>query len=231
MHLERGEVMKPSNSVIIIVLLFCAVYTALSPVQVEASSFAPVILTSENIRTFDQILKKQAQGSCIILQLKPELLENDMAKVLLSWVSRGGVLWFYDSRLASKLGMQPSSFEAKDFPVKMMEGEFGSEKKFPGVAVGCEATGNHSLTIGVRKAMVFALQVENGRYSAVKIEEDVIPLLKVQPKDLFALAAIKPQGEGFIIFKPLLWPDQYDGGSFQRKLIKFSSKKEVPFFK
>lgn len=224
--------MHPVRPMILTILLFTLIVLSAEscPTPVEASTFKPVILTSDNIKTFDQILKKQSQGSCVILQLKPEMLNDEIVKVLLSWVSRGGVLWFYDSRMASKLGMQPLSFEAKDFPVKTMEGEFGSEKKFPGVAVGCEATGNHSLTIGVRKAMVFTLQVENGRYSAVRIEEGVTPLLKVQQKDLFALAAIKSHGEGFVIFKPLLWPDQYDGGSFQRKLIKFSSKKEVPFY-
>ncbi|MGV8122228.1 MAG: hypothetical protein AB2L14_20900 [Candidatus Xenobiia bacterium LiM19] len=224
--------MNPVRHMIFTFLLFTLIVLSIEscPTPVEASAFKPVILNSDNIKTYDQILKKQSEGSCVILQLKPEMLNDEIVKVLLSWVSRGGVLWFYDSRMASKLGMQPLPFEAKDFPVKTMEGEFGSEKKFPGVAVGCEATGNHSLTIGVRKAMVFTLQVENGKYSAVRIEEGVTPLLKVQQKDLFALAAIKSYGEGFIIFKPLLWPDQYDGGSFQRKLIKFSSKKEVPFY-
>ncbi|MHC9539016.1 MAG: hypothetical protein AB9903_05810 [Vulcanimicrobiota bacterium] len=224
--------MNHLRHMIFTVLLFTLIFLSVEscPAPVEASTFRPVILNSDNIKTYDQILKKQSQGSCVIVQSNPELLDDEIVKVLLTWVSNGGVLWFYDSRMASKLGMQPSSFEAKDFPVKTMEGEFGSEKKFPGVAVGCEATGNHSLTMGVRKAMVFALQVEKGRYSAVLIEDGVTPLLKVQKKDPFALAAIKPHGAGFIIFKPLLWPERYDGGSFQRKLIKFSSKKEVPFY-
>jgi hypothetical protein len=219
-------------------ILFCYVILSVAASMIvgaglpaAASAFKPLILTSDNIGNFDLVLRKQGQGSCVIVQVKPEQLSDEAVRRLLSWVSGGGVLWFYDSRMASKLGMKPSPFEAKEFPVKTMEGEFGSEKKFPGVAVGCEAAGNHSLTMGIRKAMVFALQVETGKYSAVQIENGVTPLLKIQKKDSYALAAIKQLGEGFIIFKPLLWPDQYDGGSFQRKLIKFSSKKDVPFFK
>jgi hypothetical protein len=127
--------------------------------------------------------------------------------------------------------MKSSPFKGKDFPCKPIEGEYGAKKKCPGVAVGCEAWGNHPITIGIRRVMVFALKVDTDLYSAILDEEGVTPLLKIERDNRFALAAVRDVGEGKVIFKPLLWEDKFDGSDFQRKLIKYSSKKSVPFFK
>jgi hypothetical protein len=209
------------------VLLLIAACAALS-ISAEASTFSTLILTSENIEQFDRLTGDAEDKNCVILQVKPELMQEDKAKSLMEWVKRGGVLWYYDSRLAHFFEMKEAAFEAKGFPFKHFEGEYGSEKKQAGIAVGCVAWGNHSLTTGIRKVLVFILELEKGNYSAVA-DEGVTPLLKIERTAHYSIAAIKKVGRGSIIFKPLLWEDQYDGRDFQRLLIKYSSKDAVPF--
>jgi hypothetical protein len=201
---------------------------AFPPSCAFASTFSPLILTSENIEQFDKLISSSEEKNCIILQVKPELMDENKAKILMNWVRRGGVLWYYDSRMAHLFSMKNAPFEAGDIPFKRFEGEYGSEKKQPGIAVGCLAWGNHSLTTGIRKVLVFVLELDKGKYSAVA-DEGVLPLLKIDRTSKYSIAALMKVGRGSVIFKPLLWEDQYDGRDFQRMLIKYSSKDPVPF--
>jgi hypothetical protein len=210
-------------SVIAVLLVIACLSSSTS-----ASTFSPLIITSENIEQFDKLIISSEEKNCVILQVKPELMDDAHAKILMDWVRRGGVLWYYDSRLARFFSMKEAPFEIGDIPCKRFEGEYGSEKKQAGIAVGCIAWGNHSLTTGIRKVLVFVLELEKGKYSAVA-DEGVLPLLKIERTARYSVAALRKVGRGSIIFKPLLWEDQYDGRDFQRILIKYSSKDPVPF--
>ncbi|MDQ7825645.1 MAG: hypothetical protein RDV48_22790 [Candidatus Eremiobacteraeota bacterium] len=222
--MARGIPSTVAAVVFLMVLMVCA-----SPCW--CASFSPLILTSANVGQFEKMLKAAGEKSCVVVQVKPELFDEKKAKILMNWVSLGGTLWFYDSRLASYFGMKADPFEAKDFPYKKMEAEYGSEKNFSGIAVGCEAQATGTVTMGIRKVVTFVLEVEKNRFSAVRDGEGVTPFLKIMKSDSYCIAAMKVEGCGKVIFKPLLWEDQYDGRDFQRKLSEYSSKKSVPFFK
>ena len=196
-----------------------------------AAKFAPLIFTSANFDKFDSMISSAKENSCVILQMSPELLDSKKAEVLNDWVMRGGTIWFYDSRIAHYFGMKEAAFKPQDLPCKEMKGEYGSQKEYPGIALGCEAWGNHNITIGVRKVMVFVLEVDNGMYSAVSDSEGVTPLLKIERESSSSISAIKNVGEGRVIFKPLLWEDKFDGSDFQRRMMNYSSRKSIPFLK
>lgn len=217
------------STVKIITVLTVLFIVSLSFHPAYGSRFSPLILTSENIREFDTVVGAGKENSCVIVQVTPDEMDARKAGVLMDWVHRGGTLWFYDCRLAQHFGMTPAPFSAADFPAKTLEGEYGSQKKFPGIAVGCQAWGNHSITIGIRRVLVFILKVDENLYSAVRDEEQITPLLKVKREDRYSISAIKTVGRGHVIFKPLLWKDKYDGDDFQRKLMKYSEKEAVPF--
>lgn len=212
-------------------VFFLIVFISLS-FSAYSAKFSPLVITSSNIENFHKLLISDKENSCVIIQVEPEELNSEKAEILMNWVRRGGTLWFYDSRLAHYFGMKPSPFKAEKFPFKQLEGEYGAQKRYPGIAVGCEAWGNHSITIGIRKLMVFVIRVGEGLYSAVLDKggpEEIIPLLKIKRDDPYAIAAIKNVDEGKVIFKPLLWENKFDGADFQRKLIKYSSNRSVSF--
>lgn len=213
----------------ILIFSFC-LFLLVIPRSVYSSKFSSLVLTSSNIDKFEKLLKTEKEGSCVIVQVKPGQFDESKASILMDWVSRGGVLWFYDSGLAHYFGMEEASFEARDFPFKKVKGEYGGDKNQQGIAAGCEAWGNHGITIGIRRVMVFILEIGDGKFSAVK-DENIMPLLKINRNDSYCVSAIKNIGQGSVIFKPLLWEDQFDGRDFQRKLIKYSSGDAVPFFK
>jgi hypothetical protein len=219
----------------IVTLGFLLLTLCTTAVCMAAEEEDALIFTSATVENFDRMLKSAREKSLVIVQVSPELFDHKKARILMNWVSRGGTLWFYDSRLAGFFSMKSSPFAPGTIKYKELEGEYGSEKKFPGIAIGCEAWGNHSLTIGIREVVVFALRVEGegkgAKYSAVSEEAGVTPLLRLGQKDTECIAAIRDVGKGHVIFKPLLWEDQFDGRNFQRKLLKYSNGNPVPFFR
>ncbi len=194
---------------------------------VYADELQPLVLNDSNIVKFEETVKKAGNVNFIVLQSKPELLNGKMASSLMSWVERGGTLWFYDSRLASFLGFKNSPMVIKDLESRTMNAEFGAGK-MSGVALGAEAQRGPTITLGVRRIVAFVPEVGKNSYSAVAAQPDLVPLLKV-PQQTSLVGALLKRGKGVIIFKPLLWEKQYDGGVFQRRIINYSQvTKPVP---
>lgn len=163
----------------------------------------------------------------LCLQVGPEALEAEgRLGALLSWVRGGGSLWLYDARLAARFGMRPEFLRAEQFRHRPEEGEFGGQVN-PGVATTVMATGPHPVLAGVGQATIFLPALEDGTYGAVAAEGDTVPLLQFAARSP-ALAALRREGRGLIVFKPLLWTLPLSGERFQLNLLEFSAGFGVP---
>lgn len=171
--------------------------------------------------------------------------ESDTARVM-QWVANGGCVWFQDSRLAPHFGMENAPVEGKDIAYcRPGHGEYGGIKKFEGAhgfAVVDPGRGHPTLQ-GVDYVQMFALKVgeapppdkdrPGSLYSAVKKTADVIPLLRIDPTSASPVAdrlaaALRPHGQGNVVFKPLIWEEQYTGARFHYNLLEWSTGFGVP---
>ena len=181
----------------------------------------PLIISDENINTIEKHLKDMEKYPFAVLQVtKKELITKSIIKSIKEYVNNGGTIWFYDSRFADIFGMKNSPMEITGLETKGIEAEYGSGKMI-GAGIGVVALKGSIITKGIRRLAVFVISTDEYEYSAIKEEENLTPLLRV-PTQKSLVGAVKEIGKGKVIFKPLLWEKQYDGASFQRKLIRYS---------
>lgn len=216
---EEGQDMKKIKTIFIFLLIFFVSY-----LQVMASenikTGEPLIINDQNVKTIETELKDLENYPFTVLQVtKKDLIPNSVVKSLKEYINKGGTLWFYDSRFADLFGMKNSPMEITNVEIKTIEAEYGSGK-MTGSGIGAAALKGSQVTKGIRRLAVFVIAIDKNKYSAVK-DEGVIPLLRV-PTQKSLVGAIKEIGKGKVVFKPLLWEKEYDGASFQRKLIRYS---------
>jgi hypothetical protein len=178
----------------------------------------------------DIALLERDPGCCkiVIIQILPKDMTGELGESLMKWVRQGGTLWFYDSRLARYFGMEELPLSSQGLNNRKMEGEYGETKKYPGVAVTAIPFGEHPVLTGVTGAVVFIIEVGPDSYSAVKSGGPVKALLKTDLTKEAAVAALKEEGKGKIVFKALLWESQVDGARFQANIKEYSAGFPIP---
>lgn len=184
----------------------------------------PVVITDANIGDCAAKIKAAGREDFLVVQVSPGKMDEKSAGELRKWVEKGGCLWFYDSRIAHYFDLRSQPVVLKDMPSKQMDAEFGSGTKITGVAVGVQGAAGNPVTFGVRKLVVFLPKVGEKQYSAVAADPDALVLLTL-PQTSSIVSCRKQLGKGYVFFKPLLWEKHYDGASFQRRLIHFSSNR------
>lgn len=187
------------------------------------------IITERNLN----ILNRYEPGShlkhFIVVQAKPEAFKGEHADKILEWVRGGGVVWFYDSNLAHYFKMENSPYSEDKLRGKPYTGGYGTGRADGiNVIAGILPFADHDLTTGVQNIQVFLLEIEKGKYSAVSTETPgVIPLFAANIENK-CVVAIRKEGKGWIIFKPLVWEKVLGGERFQANLMEFSGGYPVP---
>lgn len=182
----------------------------------------------------------------VVWQVYPEDAKGDEFDKILPWVAAGGTLWFSDCRFGDKLGFVSAPVGGSEMPpqgCKPSFHEFGKEHHHPGADMFGVANpgGGNPVLEGVDYVQGWTVRVEDpshhgagdAMYSAVRMTKDIQPLLRVDPThgsplEDRCLAAVRPYGEGYIVFKPLIWEEQYTGGRFQYNLLEWSAGFGVP---
>lgn len=162
----------------------------------------------------------------LILQIPFSDFDLSCCGEIMNWVRQGHTLWYYDSRYAPYFGMKAYALSSKQFKGKDEEGELG-ELKYKGMAAGVMSFEKHESMTGVGQCTVFLPEVERDVYSAVSVEGDTVPLLQFAA-DSPALAAVRRDGKGLVVFKPLLWLESLSGKRFQYNLLDYSAGYGVP---
>ena len=189
------------------------------------SELGITILTDSNYANLDAILRS-GQTRVLVLQASPEKIDAAQARKILDWVRTGHSIWFYDARLAPYFGMRPFMLKPEQFRGRPENGQLG-DKVHPGMATVVLATGSHEVLAGVGQATIWLPELEPGTYGAVAVEGDTVPLLQFM-SDSPALAALRRDGRGLVVFKPLLWVKPLSGERFQSNLMEFSAGFPVP---
>lgn len=183
------------------------------------------IVTDSSLREADRLLKDPAL-KVLVLQVRPENLEESQAARLLDWVRAGHTLWFYDARMAGLFGMRPYMLRSEQFRGRPEEGVLG-DHKYQGLATTTMALGSHEVLAGVGQCTIFLPELEKDSYGAVAVEGDTVALLQFA-HDSPALAALRRDGRGLIVFKPVLWTKPLSGERFQGNLLEYSAGFGVP---
>ncbi len=189
------------------------------------SELGVAVLTDSNLADLDRILTAP-EIRVMAVQVDPSRLAVPLARRILAWVREGHTVWFYDSRLGPLFGMRPYALKAAQFHGRPEEGQLG-DRSLPGAATVVLATGSHATLTGVGQATVWLPETEPGVYGAVAVEGDTVALLQFAP-DSPALAALRRDGRGLVVFKPLLWVKPLSGERFQMNLMEFSAGFPVP---
>jgi hypothetical protein len=163
----------------------------------------------------------------IILQLTEGQLDPVSGSRLVDWVRAGHGLWIYDARLAGKFGFQPLLMKKNQFTNKPEKGELGGNM-YQGVATTALAMSSHVVTTGVGQVTAFLPRLgEEEEYGAVEVKGDTVGLLRYTISSP-AIAALRREGRGVIVFKPLLWNEALSGDRFQSNLLEYSAGFQVP---
>ncbi len=189
------------------------------------SELGITVLTDSSLKGLDAVLRSE-QTRVLVLQTSPQKLEASQARQIMDWVRQGRTVWFYDARLAPYFGMRPFMLKADQFRGRPENGQLG-DKVHPGMATVVLATGSHEVLTGVGQATIWLPELEPGTYGAVVVEGDTVPLLHFMA-DSPALAALRRDGRGLVVFKPLLWVKPLSGERFQSNLMEFSAGFPVP---
>lgn len=180
-----------------------------------------------NVADIFKLQDNPEYAKILCIQTSPEVMNAEYAGIIMKWVRESGhTVWFYDSRLAGWFGMEASDINPEGAFSKEITGEYGG-RKVKGKAAVVSAFGNHKTLSGVNGAVVFLVPTGENTYSAVKCS-GVTPLLKQNLASDQAVSAIREEGSGRIILKPLLWPDKIDGLRFQTNIMEFSAGYPVP---
>ncbi len=161
-----------------------------------------------------------------ILQIPFEQFDLTCCPAIVDWVRQGHSFWFYDSRYAPYFGMKAYALSGKQFKGRNEVGELGNYK-YNGRAAGVLTMSKQDVMTGVGQCTVFLPLIGEDTYSAVALGGDTLPLLQFA-SDSPALAAMRREGKGLIVFKPLLWPESLSGKRFQYNLLDFSAGFGVP---
>lgn len=162
----------------------------------------------------------------LCLQLGPEQVKVADAEAMLKWVRSGKSLWFYDARLGPLFGFKPYLLTRKQFPNKEEEGEYSGSKR-QGLATVPMALRQHEVLTGVGQVSIFMIPLPEGNFGAMYVEGDTIPLLQ-GTLDAPAMAAMRWDGRGVIVFKPLCWPEVLSGDRFQANLLEWCAGFQIP---
>ena len=161
-----------------------------------------------------------------ILQIPFEQFDLSCCPAIVDWVRQGHSFWFYDSRYAPYFGMKAYALSGKQFKGRNETGELGNYK-YNRRAAGVLTMSKQDVMTGVGQCTVFLPLIGDDTYSAVALGGDTLPLLQFA-SDSPALAAMRREGKGVIVFKPLLWPESLSGKRFQYNLMEFSAGFGVP---
>ncbi|MEW6278318.1 MAG: hypothetical protein AB1758_06835 [Candidatus Eremiobacterota bacterium] len=184
------------------------------------------IVSEEDLGSLERLLGNP-DVKVICLQVLADKVDEAMAVKLLDWVREGHSLWLYDSRLGKYFGFVDFALKDNMFAHKPETGEYGS-RKLDGVATVALAFGTHAVVTGVGQATVFLPYLkEEERYPAVEVKGDTVPVLRFT-HDSPALVALRREGRGLIVFKPLMWTIPYSGDRLQSNLLEFSAGYQVP---
>ena len=160
------------------------------------------------------------------LQLLQGEVPPETAKALTEWVQAGHSLWFYDARLGPLFGFDPVLMKKNQFTNRPESGDLGG-RKMEGVATTVLAMGGHVVDTGVGQVSAFLPALTEDTYGAVNVTADTMPLLRFTYNSP-AVAALRREGRGLIVFKPLLWPEALSGDRFQSNLLEYSAGFQVP---
>lgn len=163
----------------------------------------------------------------LALQLGPEAVKPADAEVMLNWVRSGKSLWFYDARLGPLFGFKPYLLKSKQFPNKEEEGDYSGHKKVQGRATVGLALKQHEVTTGVGQVSMFMIPLHDDYWGAMYVEGDTFPLLQINLESP-ALAAMRWDGRGVVVFKPLCWPEVLSGDRFQANLLDWCAGFTIP---
>jgi hypothetical protein len=187
------------------------------------------IITERNIGMLDVLLENAKSRHFVVIQTKEDTLTQEHADKILAWVEAGGVMWFYDSRQAHFFGMKNSPLKESEIKGQTHTGGFGTGA-VPGFNVIAHTYpfAEHPVATGVQSIQVFLMKVGEGLYSAVEDSGNgIIPIFGVNLEPS-TVVALRQHGEGWVVFKPLLWPDVLGGERFQVNLKEFSAGYPVP---
>jgi len=208
--------------------VFCQIPESIKGFYHSDKELGIKVYTGRNVQEIRKLEPEPALAKIVVVQASQEQLAPEFVTILVNWVKQGGTLWFYDSRLAAFFGMEAMPLSTEGLNHKKMDGEYGDTKKYPGIAVLGNPYGDHPVLTGVTGAVVFAIEVGKDQYSAVAAIKGTKALLKTDLTKTAAVAAIREEGKGMIIFKPLLWESQVDGARFQGNLKEFSAGLPIP---
>jgi hypothetical protein len=187
------------------------------------------IVTERNIDYISKLKPGSKPVDFIVVQAKPEAFTDANGKAVMDWVHAGGIIWFYDSRLAEHFGMENSPYSADKIRGQAYNGGYGSGK-VPGLNVVANVVpfADSEIANGMQSIQVFLMEIGNEKYSGVSSgTKGVVPVFVVN-LEAKAVVAIKKHGKGWVIFKPLLWPEVLGGARFQANLMEFSGGYPVP---
>jgi len=203
----------------------------------EAEYRILVIKGKEPARDVDALVATPDAYRIVVWQCLPEFTKESDTTRVMEWVRNGGTLWFQDCRLAPYFGMEADPLlKAELKGLKEHKGEYGGNKKQKGAATFAIAPpGRHEVLQGVDAVQVYLLLVGDDLYSAVHFTDDMTPLLKVelvkgQPLYDKIVAGMIFPGKGRVIFKPLVFSEQFTGDRFQINLLEWSAGFGVPNF-
>jgi hypothetical protein len=171
-------------------------------------------------------LMNDSKTRVIVLQLFEGELDVNQVKPLLEWVRAGHSLWFYDARLGPHFGFAPVILKGNQFTNKPESGSLG-DQKYDGAATTGVAFSGHPVITGVGQISAFLPKIGPDEYGAVNVTADTVGLIRFTNTSP-AIAALRRDGRGLIVFKTLLWPEALSGDRFQSNLLEFSAGYQVP---
>lgn len=185
-----------------------------------------VIVKPEERATVLNVMK-DPKTRLLVLQLTETEIEPATVDAIINWVRAGHTVWVYDARVARMFGFQPILMKKEQFTNKAESGELGG-RKYEGVATVGLAMGGHALVTGVGQVSAFLPRLGDAEeYGAVEVKGDTTPLLQFTSSSP-AIAALRKEGRGLIVFKPLLWTEPLSGERFQSNLLEFSAGYQIP---
>ena len=184
-------------------------------------------VTDSTVKHLDEVLNNP-NIRIICWQVAYDKYNEEWTPRLLEWVRRGGSLWFYDARLADRFGMEMYELRGEQFRGNPEKGDIG-DVKMKGRAVTVFPVQNHAVSTGVGSVAAFLPILDEKRdiYGSIVPHEGTLNLLQFAA-DSPALAALRREGYGTVVFKPLLWEKSLSGERFQRNLIDFCAGYGVP---
>ncbi|MDO5296514.1 MAG: hypothetical protein Q4F00_07780 [bacterium] len=184
-------------------------------------------ITDSTVRNIDEVLSNP-NIRIICWQVEYKNYDEAWTPRLLEWVRNGGSLWFYDARLADRFGMEMYELRGDQFRGNPEKGDIG-DVKMKGRAVTVFPIQNHAVSTGVGSVAAFLPVLDEKRdvYGSIVPHEGTLNLLQFAA-DSPALAALRREGYGTVVFKPLLWEKSLSGERFQRNLIDYCAGYGVP---